>query len=60
MMPLLSQKEVTVVFANVEDLLLVNTVSVSGCRYLHRMLTDPIGICEFLGRSTKGVPVVCR
>jgi hypothetical protein len=26
MLPLLSQKEVTVVFANIEDLLLVNTV----------------------------------
>jgi hypothetical protein len=56
MMPMLSEKEITVIFANIEDILLTNTVS----RRLPLMVFIRIiaGVLKHPGRATKRVPIV--
>jgi len=58
MLALLSTKEITVVFANIEDLLLINTVGLSMDfgTYANR----PLELCQLSRRASEGLPIVHR
>jgi hypothetical protein len=59
MLPLLDRKAITVVFANVEDILLTNTVR-SQVFILHfqQCSSIPADLHELAGRTPEGVPIV--
>lgn len=59
MLPLLSEKEVTVVFANVEDILLTNTVSKTDYCSMKIKIRICLGVYELLGRTAEGMSTLC-
>lgn len=61
MIPLLDTKAITVVFANVEDILLTNTVRHSLLSTLSpASLTMALDFLQLLGRATKRLSVIYR
>lgn len=59
LLPLLDQKAITVIFANIEDLLLTNTVSIAHHAIAISFLKLFVDFFEFSRRTTEGMPFVC-
>jgi len=55
MLEVLSQKEITVVFANIEDILLTNTVSEATMSNSNGMLITSTGFPEFARGAPEGM-----
>lgn len=59
---MLDPKAITVIFANIEDILLINTVCFQ-CFSLHRSCLSKcvcLDVSKLIGGATKGLPLVYR